>query len=126
MDQVAQLIDEDLSTPEIRGMLRLKQVELAERIKEEGGRLAQVEKRLQQLEQVGTQTWQEIAVKEIGSLVVLSAQGIAASEELLVPMRKSLHALLSRNLERARIKPVVRGLQWQTVSLMPRLTWNWN
>lgn len=105
LDQVAQLTKEDLSTAEIRGMLRMKQMELAEQIESEQATLARVETRLRQLERGGLLD-QEVAVKAVRSQVVLSARGVAASEGLILPARESLQILLNRSLAQARLKPV--------------------
>ncbi|MBC8506782.1 MAG: effector binding domain-containing protein [Anaerolineales bacterium] len=105
LDQVAQLIDENLSTAELRGMLRMKQLELAEKVESEQARLAQVEMRLRQLEREHTALGAEIAIKGIGPQIVLSARAVAASEEAITPARQSLQKLLLGYLERARIKP---------------------
>jgi predicted transcriptional regulator YdeE/DNA-binding transcriptional MerR regulator len=105
LDQVAQLMGEDLSLAEIRGMLRMKQVELAERIELEGARLAQVEMRLRQLEGGGSPPVQEVAVKSVGPQIVLSARGVAARESAVLPMRESLGVLLQQGLDHARLKP---------------------
>ncbi len=105
LDQVAQLIDENLSTAEIRGMLRMKQLELAEKVEFEQTRLARVEIRLRELEREGSSPDREIAIKEIGSQVVLSARGVAASQSALLPARESLRELLLLHLDRAGLKP---------------------
>jgi predicted transcriptional regulator YdeE/DNA-binding transcriptional MerR regulator len=106
LDQVAQLLGEDLSTAEMRGMLRLKQMELAERLEAEEARLARVEMRLRQLEVDGSLPETEIAIKEVPAQTVLLAQVVAASEEAIFPARQSLHALLQNHLAMARLKPV--------------------
>jgi len=105
LDQVAQLIDENLSIAELRGMLRMKQLELVEKVESEQARLAQVEIRLRQLEREQLALGAEIVIKGIGSQVVLSARAVAASEQAITPARESLQKLLLGNLERARIKP---------------------
>jgi DNA-binding transcriptional MerR regulator len=50
LDQIAQLLEGDLSPDQIRGMLRLKQVEIQQQMQEEQVRLARVEWRLKQIE----------------------------------------------------------------------------
>src|SRR5215470_15209058 len=50
LEQITQLLDEDVSTSELRGMLRLKQAELRQQIDEATLRLERVEQRLTQLE----------------------------------------------------------------------------
>src|SRR5262245_51776261 len=54
LDQIAVLLDEVLPAAQLRGMLRLKQVELQEHIREEQARLEQVAARLRLIEQEGS------------------------------------------------------------------------
>lgn len=105
LEQITQLLDEDLSLDEMRGMLRLKQLELARSLTEEQNRLASVERRLQQLANEGRPPKSEIALKEIPAQTVLSARVVAASEEAILPARSSLQIMLHNQLARARLKP---------------------
>ena len=76
LHQIARLLDEPLSPDQIRGMLRLKQVELQEQLEEEQARLARVEQRLRQIEQEETMSTQEVAVKKIPSQAVASVRDV--------------------------------------------------
>jgi effector-binding domain-containing protein len=76
LDQVATLLQDDLSVEQIRGMLRLKRAELRERVSEEQARLARVEARLMQIEQGGKMPTHEVAIKKIPPLRVASIRGI--------------------------------------------------
>jgi len=105
LEQVAQLLHDDISPAEMRGMLRLKQMELATRVDEEQARLVRVEQRLRQLEQEHTTQKAEVALKSVPAQMVLTAQIIAAREELIPPARQSLQGMLQNYLERAQLKP---------------------
>jgi predicted transcriptional regulator YdeE/DNA-binding transcriptional MerR regulator len=105
LEQVAELLRADLSTAEMRGMLRLKQVELVTHVEEEQARLLRVEQRLRQLEMDGCPLHSEIAVKDLPAQTALVAQVVAASEAVLWPARLSLQSLLQEALEAARLKP---------------------
>lgn len=50
LEQIAQVLDENLTPEQLRGMFRLKQAELQQRVREEQKRLARVEARLRQIE----------------------------------------------------------------------------
>ena len=104
LEQVAQLMHEDLSTAEMRGMLRLKQMELAEKVEEESARLARVAMRLRQIEVDGCPPKREVALKDVPAQTVLSARAVAASEEQLAPARRSLQQLIQNYLDSARLK----------------------
>ncbi len=105
LDQVAQLLRDDISPAEMRGMLRLKRMELATRVDEEQARLKRVEGRLRQLEQGDSAASAEVALKPVPAQTILSAHVVAASESMLAPARQSLQALLQNHLERAQLKP---------------------
>ena len=106
LDQVAQLVDDDLSVAEMRGMLRMKQIEIAEQLEREQSRLAQVEVRLRQLEGEGHSPKFEIALKQVDAQTVLTARAVAANDNAISPAKESLLALLQKNLQRARLRPV--------------------
>ncbi len=74
LEQIAQLIDGDLSPDQIRGMLRLKQVEIQGRLEEEQARLARVEWRLRQIEQEEAMSTQEVVIKSIPAQAVVSVR----------------------------------------------------
>ena len=76
LHQIARLLDEPLSPDQIRGMLRLKQVELQEQLEEEQARLARVEQRLRQIEQEETMSTQEVAIKGIPAQAVASLRDV--------------------------------------------------
>jgi len=106
LDQIAQLLDEDLSTSELRGMLRMKRMELETKVQEEGARLSRVEIRLRQLELDPCPLEHEIAIKQVPAQTVLSARITASSESEIIPTRLSLKELMGERLKRARIKPI--------------------
>jgi len=105
LEQVTELLREDLSTAGMRGMLRLKQMDLAAHVEEEQARLLRVEQRLRQLEMDGAPLHNEVAVKDVPAQMTLVAQIVAASEAALLPARASLQTLLWNHLELARLKP---------------------
>ena len=51
LEQIARLLDEELSPAEMRGMFRLKRAEIRQQLEEEQARLARIEARLRQIEQ---------------------------------------------------------------------------
>jgi DNA-binding transcriptional MerR regulator len=83
LEQIASLLDEGLPAAQLRGMLRLKQVELQQRIHEEQARLAQVEARLQQIEQEGTVSSYDVVLKQVEPrLVAAIREPVAAFAEV--------------------------------------------
>jgi DNA-binding transcriptional MerR regulator len=76
LDQIAQLLKDDLSPDQIRGMLRLKQAEIHEQVQEERTRLMRVEWRLRRIEQEETMPTQEVVLKKIPAQTVASVRAI--------------------------------------------------
>jgi len=76
LEQIALLLEHDLPPEQIRGMLRLKQVEIQERLDEEQARLARVEQRLRQIEQEESMTEREVALKEVPAQHVASVRDV--------------------------------------------------
>jgi effector-binding domain-containing protein len=74
LDQIARLLEGELPPDQIRGMLRLKQVEIQEQLEAEEARLARVEHRLSQIEQEETMPSHEVALKQIPSQPVVSVR----------------------------------------------------
>jgi effector-binding domain-containing protein len=80
--QIARLLDGDpsglspsgrsLPLDQIRGMLRLKQAELQQRVQEEQARLARVEARLRQIEQEGKMPAYEVVLKKVEPQMVVA------------------------------------------------------
>ena len=71
LEQIKTLLDENLPPEEIRGMLRLKQAEIEQRVQEEQSRLARVAARLRQIEQETHMPVLEVVVKHIETQHVL-------------------------------------------------------
>lgn len=77
LEQIAQLLEDDLSPDQIRGILRLKQVEIRQQVQEEQARLARVEQRLRRIEQEETMPSQEVVLKNVPAQPVASVRDIA-------------------------------------------------
>jgi effector-binding domain-containing protein len=76
LEQIAKLLDENLSPVEIRGMLRLKQAELQQLVEEETARLWRVEARLKQIEQEESMSNYDVVIKPVEPIKVASIREI--------------------------------------------------
>ncbi len=63
LDQVSRMLDDKISTEEIRGMLMLKKAELEQSLSEEAARLRHIESRLQQIDEQGSLRDYDVVVK---------------------------------------------------------------
>jgi DNA-binding transcriptional MerR regulator len=71
LEQIKQLLHDDVSPAEIRGMFRLKQAEVQSLIRSEIERLRRIEARLEQIER-GGMPHHEILIKKVEPLMVVS------------------------------------------------------
>jgi len=85
LEQIALLLDEDLTPDQIRGMLRLKQVELHQQLIEGQARLVRIEAWLQAFEQEITMPTYDVVLKKVAPLRVAQVHGIAPSMEVIGP-----------------------------------------
>jgi DNA-binding transcriptional MerR regulator len=74
LSQIGELLREDLSTDQIRGILRLKRTEIQQQVEAEQARLVRVEWRLRQIEQEETMAAPDVIVKEIAAQTVVAVR----------------------------------------------------
>jgi len=68
LEEISQLLERDLPVDEMRGILRLKQVQLTSQLKEQQAQLDLVAWQLNQMEREETMTAQEITIKRIPAM----------------------------------------------------------
>lgn len=76
LEQIAQLLKDDLPVQQMRGMLKMKQVEIEQRLEDDQERLMRVEARLRQIEMENTLSAYEVVIKEVETQWVASVRGI--------------------------------------------------
>lgn len=97
LEQISRVLDEGLTAEQIRGMLRLRQVELRQHIDQEQERLARVEARLHQMEQEGSMSSYDVLLKEIPAQLVASVRDIAPTYKEVGPLFGELYSYLGRH-----------------------------
>jgi DNA-binding transcriptional MerR regulator len=85
LEQIALLLDKELTPDQIRGMLRLKQVELHQQLAEGQARLTRIEAWLQTFEQEVTMPAYDVVLKKVTPLQVVQIHGVAPSMEQIGP-----------------------------------------
>ena len=70
LEQIARVLNEGVSSEQLRGMLRLKQAELQQHISNERERLARIEARLNIMAMEDTMSDYEVVIKQIGPQLV--------------------------------------------------------
>ncbi len=76
LEQITNLLNEEVSPEQIRGMLRLKQADLQQQIEEEQGRLMRVAARIKQIEQENIMSDYEVVIKKMEPITVASIREI--------------------------------------------------
>src|SRR5258708_5335437 len=85
LQKIALLQDKELIPDQIRGMLRLKQVELQQQLEEGQTRLARIEAWLQVFEQEASMPAYDVVLKNVAPLQVVQVSGVALSMEQIGP-----------------------------------------
>jgi DNA-binding transcriptional MerR regulator len=108
LQQVQVILDERVGVEELRGMLRLRQAELAERLAADSARLVGVEARLRTIEREGRMPSDDVVIKSIPAVRVAELSGPAAGfqPEDIGPVIKPLYGRLGQLLEQAGQAPV--------------------
>ncbi|MGH3656162.1 MAG: MerR family transcriptional regulator [Micromonosporaceae bacterium] len=106
LQQVATLLDEQVSVEQLRGMLRLRRAELATRIAADTAKLSQVEARLSAIEREGRMPTVEIQIKSLPAVRVAELTAVAASYEPpdIGPVISPLYDELCGRLDRAGVE----------------------
>ncbi|MCP3818429.1 MerR family transcriptional regulator [Streptomyces sp. A3M-1-3] len=118
LQQVQSILDEQVSPGELRGMLRLRQAELAAAMAADAMRLAQVEARLQTIESEGRMPSDDVVVKRIPAVRVAELTGTATTDgaEGIGPVIGPLYEELCRRLAAAGVAPAGPGIAYYEVS----------
>lgn len=105
LDEVARLLDHELSAVQLRGMLEEKQAELARRVQAEQRRLEMVAVRLGEIEAEGRPSLPDVALKSAPALHVASRQVLVPSVEGLADQSDRLYRTIFTWLQRANLHP---------------------
>ncbi|MEW2432839.1 MerR family transcriptional regulator [Streptomyces caniferus] len=121
LQQVRAILAEEVSVPELRGMLRLRRAELEAALTAAGARLAQVEARLRTIESEGRMSADDVVVKRTETVLLAELSGTAASygPEDIGPVIQPLYDELCRLLETAGVTPAGPGLAYYEDAPVP-------
>jgi len=92
LEQVGSILDEKISAAQLRGMLRLREVELQAQIAADSARLGQVAARLRAIESEGQMTSNDVVVKQVPAirLAELSARADSFEPKSITPVIRPL------------------------------------
>lgn len=94
LEQIAQVLEGGVTAEQLRGMLRLKQAEIAQRIDSEQERLQRVEARLRQIEMEAHMPNYEVVVKKVENLRVAAIRAVIPAYKDQGPLWGELYSAL--------------------------------
>jgi len=100
LEEIGQLLANNLSVEQMRGMLKLRQADIRRQVREESDRLERVEARLRQIEQEDRMSKYDVVIKKVDPVRVASVRGIVPTP----PEQGSLWGELEGYLARQRIR----------------------
>jgi DNA-binding transcriptional MerR regulator len=114
LEQVQTMIDEKVDAGELRGMLRMRRAELAERVAADHARLAQVDARLRMIETAGVIDTAEVVLKSVPAQRVaqLSAPCAGYQAADIGPALSPLYGQLMTRMEAAGVPMTGAPLAW--------------
>ncbi len=106
--QVTQILDDELSPLELRGMLRLRQAELVDELAHAEQRLRRIEMRIQYIEQEDTMAEIDVTLRSVDAVLVASASALAASfyPTDIAPVLSPLYGPLLERVAAAGLRPL--------------------
>jgi DNA-binding transcriptional MerR regulator len=76
LEEIGRLLDDGLSLEQMRGMLKLRQTEAHQRVREETERLERIESRLRQIEQENNMSKYDVVIKNVEAVKVASVRDL--------------------------------------------------
>ncbi|HWS34907.1 MAG TPA: MerR family transcriptional regulator [Actinoplanes sp.] len=122
--QVRDIVDGNLSTEELRGMLRLRRAELEAAMTAAAARLTQVEARLRAIESEGHMPSNDVVLKAVPAVRVAELTAVAASyePEHIGPVINPLYHQLFERLDAAGVRPSGPGVAFYEDEAEGRIT----
>ena len=110
LEQIARVLEDNVSPEQLRGMLLMKQAELEQQVQEEQMRLARVAARLRQIEQEGKQPEYEVVLKQGAAQTLVSLRETVPTIEAMPRYRCNMYTNVYNWLEEQRIKSIGQEL----------------
>lgn len=97
LEQIGQLLSDSVSPEQMRGMLKLRQAEIQQKVEEEGARLERVEARLRHIEQEESMSNYDVVIKKVESLKVASIRDVVPTPPEQGSLWHELGGYLAKN-----------------------------
>ncbi|TLF77649.1 MerR family transcriptional regulator [Nocardia cyriacigeorgica] len=112
LGQVQAILDEKVTTEQLRAMLRLRRADLEAAMTAAAARLAQVEARLRSIESEGQMPSNDVVVKSLPSVRVAEMTAVAPDFDTIGPVIQPLYDGLFQRLAAAGIDPSGPGVAY--------------
>lgn len=106
LEQIARLLDEELSTDELRGMLTLRKAQIEQAVQAEAERLRIVESRLRQIEDEGRPQVPDVVMKSVPAQPFLSLREVLPDVSAVRTLVEHLHSVVPRTVGEVNLGPV--------------------
>jgi DNA-binding transcriptional MerR regulator len=98
LDQIVRLMDRDISPAEIHGMLTMKKTQIEQTLRDELSRILSIEDRIQQIEEKGVLSDEDVILKAIPERQFLSIRQVVPTVREGFALMYELNHLLTRQL----------------------------
>lgn len=105
LEQIAGMLDEDLPSGQMLGMLRLKRAEVEQQMREEAARLARLEARLRQMDGSSSDGGYDVILRDIEPELVATYREVAADDDRIEKMFDEVEKYVARHEEARADKP---------------------
>ncbi len=108
LEQIARLLDDNLTSDEIRGMLKLRRVEIEERLHEEQMRLVQVQGHLSHLDKANTMPHYDVILRQVEPNIYATIRAMVSdSDDIIQLMFEELEGYVADYRARALRPPLM-------------------
>jgi effector-binding domain-containing protein len=97
LEEIGRLLDDNLSAEQMRGMLKLREVEARQRVQQEAQRLERIEARLRQIEQEKCMSKYDVVIKSAEQIKVASVRDVVPLPSEQGPLWEELGSYLATN-----------------------------
>jgi effector-binding domain-containing protein len=101
LEEIGRLLDDGLSVEQMRGMLKLRETEARQRVREETERLERIESRLREIEQENNMSKYDVVIKNVEAIKVASVRDVVPTP----PEQGGLWGELEGYLAMHRVRP---------------------
>jgi DNA-binding transcriptional MerR regulator len=104
LDEIANLLDDDVTPEQIRGMLRLRMADATRQMREEAQRLQRIESRLRRIEQEGRAPAYDVTLKQLPQQRIVGVRRMVPTLREMAEHRCAMYASIYDTLREAGVR----------------------